>query len=224
MNKNLTEIVYILDESGSMGSVKDDTIGGFNEFVEQQKEIEGDAIFTLIKFSDYYKVIEQGTLLESVKPLNKETYSPSYSTALLDAVGKTINEVGNRHDTLDEDEKPSKTLFVIVTDGHENSSEEYLEEGIIAKMVKNKRDKSGWEFLFLGADIDAWGSGRNLGFSRGQSISTDKSKMKKSMKGLSHFTSNYRMSQELWEPTYDSFTMDEADLDADIAKMSKKKK
>jgi hypothetical protein len=221
MNKNLTEIVFILDESGSMGSVKDDTIGGFNEFVEQQKEIEGEAIFTFVKFSDYYKVVEEGTLLESVKSLNRETYTPSFSTALLDAVGKTINKVGNRHDTLDEEDKPEKVLVVIMTDGYENSSKEYVAEGTIAKMVSNKK-KDGWEFLFLGADIDAWGTGQNLGFSRGQTVSTDKGKMKKSMMGLSHFTASYRNDR-----VYDtnvSFNMDEADLQEEIQKMSKKKK
>jgi len=225
MNKNLTEIVFILDESGSMGSVKDDTIGGFNEFVEQQKKIEGEAIFTFVKFSDYYKVIEEGALLENIRPLNRETYTPSYSTALLDAVGKTINKVGNRHDTLDKGDKPGKVLFVIMTDGYENASEEFVERNVISKMVKKKRDTNKWEFLFLGADIDAWRQGGSLGFSRGQSISTDKGKMKKSMKGLSHFTASYRTSNEN-SRTYsaDSFTMDEKDLDAEIDKMSKKKK
>jgi len=222
MNKNLTEIVFVLDESGSMGDIKDDTIGGFNEFVEQQKNIEGEAVFTFVKFSDYYKVIEEGTLLESVKPLNKETYTPSFSTALLDAVGKTINKVANRHDTLDEEDKPAKVLFVVLTDGYENSSKEFKTG--VNTLVKDKKEKAGWQFLFLGADIDAWGAGRDLGFSRGQTINTSKSKVGMSYKGLSHFASSYRSANELWEPTYNSFTMDEADLDADLAKMSKKKK
>jgi len=217
MNKNLTEIVFILDESGSMGSVKDDTIGGFNEFVKQQKDIEGDAVFTFVKFSDYYKVVEEGALLESVKLLNKETYTPSYSTALLDAVGKTINKVGNRHDTLDEEDKPGKVLFVVLTDGYENASTEFRS---VNKMVKNKRDKDGWEFLFLGADIDAWGAGQSLGFSKGQTVNTSKDNMKMSYKGLSHYTSNMRSGVSY---SADSFDMSEADLDADLNKMSKTK-
>jgi len=219
LNNNLTEIVFILDESGSMGSVKDDTIGGFNEFIEQQKNIEGDAVVTFVKFSDYYKVVEEGTLLENVNPLNKETYTPSYSTALLDAVGKTINKVGNRHDKLDEEDKPSKVLFVVLTDGYENASKEYLSG--VNEMVKNKRDKDGWEFLFLGADIDAWGTGRELGFLKGQTISTNKSNMKLSYKGLSHYTSNMRSGASY---SADSFSLSDDDLDADLNKMSKKNK
>jgi hypothetical protein len=223
MNKNLTEIVFILDESGSMGSVKDDTIGGFNEFIEQQKNIKGEAVFTFVKFSDYYKVIEEGSLLESVKPLNKETYTPSYSTALLDAVGKTINKVGNRHDTLDEEDKPGKVLFVIMTDGYENSSKEFVTEGVISKMVKNKKSKNDWEFLFLGADIDAWSAGQNLGFSKGRTVTTNKNKMSKNYKSLSHFTASYRTGGQMMDAA-DSFNMDEADLDTEISKMSKNKK
>ena len=221
MKNKLCEIVFILDESGSMGSVKDDTIGGFNEFIEQQKEIEGKAVFTFVKFSDYYKVVEEGALLENVKLLNRETYTPTYSTALLDAVGKTINKVGNRHDTLDEEDKPGKVLFVILTDGYENASEEYIADGTIAKMVKNKRDNEGWEFLFLGADIDAWGAGHDLGFARGQTVSTDKRNMKMSYKGLSHYTSSVRSGVKY---SSQSFDMSEADLDADLDKMSKNKK
>lgn len=219
MNENLTEIVFILDESGSMDEIKDDTIGGFNTFVEQQKEIPGDAVFTFIKFSDYYKVVEEGALLESVRPLNKKTFTPSFTTALLDAVGITIKKVGNRHDTLG-DEKPGKVLFAILTDGLENASKEFRQRSKIAKMIKEKK-KAGWEFLFLGADIDAWGEGGSMGFSRGQTVSTSKKNTKKSYMGLSHFTASYRTGADY---SSKSFDMDEEDLQADIDKMSKSKK
>ena len=130
MKKDLTEIVIVLDESGSMSSCKSDTIGGFNEFLSTQKKIKGEANVTLVKFSDYYKVVNDGTALEHVSPLNESNYTPSYSTALLDAVGRTINSVGNRLSSLPEDQRPEKVIFAVITDGYENASKEFKREKI----------------------------------------------------------------------------------------------
>ena len=169
MNKELTEIIFILDESGSMGSVRNDVVGGFNTFVKDQKELPGEAILTLVKFDTDYTKLHEGALLENVNDLNNETYRPGGMTALLDAVGKTINEVVSRHATLDKDEVPAKTIMVVFTDGEENSSQEFRKLADIAKMVK-ERENAKWEILFMGADIDAWGEGRSMGFSKSRGV------------------------------------------------------
>ena len=187
MKKDLTEIVIVLDESGSMSSCKSDTIGGFNEFLSTQKKIKGEANVTLVKFSDYYKVVNDGTALEHVSPLNESNYTPSYSTALLDAVGRTINSVGNRLSSLPEDQRPEKVIFAVITDGYENASKEFTREKIF-EMVTHQKTKYNWEFLFLGADIDAWG--KEIGIT--SNVNIDKNAMFSNMSKMSYYTANYR--------------------------------
>jgi len=187
MKKDLTEIVIVLDESGSMSSCKSDTIGGFNEFLSTQKKIKGEANVTLVKFSDYYKVVNDGTALEHVSPLNESNYTPSYSTALLDAVGRTINSVGNRLSSLPEDQRPEKVIFAVITDGYENASKEFKREKIF-EMVTHQKTKYNWEFLFLGADIDAWG--KEIGIT--SNVNVDKNAMFSNMSKMSYYTANYR--------------------------------
>lgn len=209
MKKDLTEIIFILDESGSMSSVKGDTIGGFNEFIEAQKRIPGTVKFTFVKFSDYYNVINEGTPIEEVSPLNESTYTPSFSTALLDAVGKAVNSVTARLDKTPEDEKPEKVLFAILTDGYENASTEYAQKAI-NEMIKNQRTKEGWEFLFLGADIDAWSGGSAMGIN--MNINISKNDLKRSMKGMSYYAASYRTDNFLGMSA-DTFNLSEEELD-----------
>lgn len=209
MKKDLTEIIFILDESGSMSSVKGDTIGGFNEFIEAQKRIPGTVKFTFVKFSDYYNVINEGTPIEEVSPLNESTYTPSFSTALLDAVGKAVNSVTARLDKTPEDEKPEKVLFAILTDGYENASTEYAQKAI-NEMIKNQRTKEGWEFLFLGADIDAWSGGSAMGIN--MNINISKNDLKRSMKGMSYYAASYR-TNNLLGMSADTFNLSEEELD-----------
>jgi len=209
MKKDLTEIIFILDESGSMSSVKGDTIGGFNEFIEAQKRIPGTVKFTFVKFSDYYNVINDGTPIEEVSPLNESTYTPSFSTALLDAVGKAVNSVTARLDETPEDEKPEKVLFAILTDGYENASTEYAQKAI-NEMIKNQRTKEGWEFLFLGADIDAWSGGSAMGIN--MNINISKNDLKRSMKGMSYYAASYR-TNNLVGMSADTFNLSEEELD-----------
>ncbi|HPI81612.1 MAG TPA: vWA domain-containing protein [Candidatus Paceibacterota bacterium] len=209
MKKDLTEIIFILDESGSMSSVKGDTIGGFNEFIEAQKRIPGTVKFTFVKFSDYYNVINEGTPIEEVSPLNESTYTPSFSTALLDAVGKAVNSVTARLDETPEDEKPEKVLFAILTDGYENASTEYAQKAI-NEMIKNQRTKEGWEFLFLGADIDAWSGGSAMGIN--MNINISKNDLKRSMKGMSYYAASYR-TNNLVGMSADTFNLSEEELD-----------
>lgn len=215
MKKNLTEIVVVLDESGSMGSCKQDTIGGFNEFLDTQSKIEGEANFTFVKFSDYYKVVNEGSPIEHVAKLNENNYSPSFSTALLDAVGKTINSIGNRLAKTPEDERPAKVIVTVITDGYENSSREFTKKQIF-DMVKHQREKYDWEFLFLGADIDSWGG--EIGINTNVNVS--KADIGRSMKGLSYYTANYRTGS--LDRGVENFELSDAELDVKLSAMSKK--
>jgi len=218
MKKDLTEIIFILDESGSMSSVKGDTIGGFNEFIEAQKRIPGTVKFTFVKFSDYYNVVNEGTPIEEVPALNESTYIPSFSTALLDAVGKAVNSVTARLDETPEGEKPEKVLFAILTDGYENASTEYAQKAI-NEMIKNQRTKEGWEFLFLGADIDAWSGGSSMGIN--MNINISKNDLKRSMKGMSYYAASYRTGN-LGGMSADTFNLSEEELDKKIEELQDK--
>jgi uncharacterized protein YegL len=212
MKKDLTEIVLILDESGSMGSVKTDTIGGFNEFLSSQKKIKGNANVTFVKFSDYYKVVNEGTDIKHVSELNESNYTPSYSTALLDAVGKTINSVGQRLKDTPENQRPEKVIVAIITDGYENSSKEFSRKQIF-DMVSHQRDKYNWEFLFLGADIDAWG--KELGIR--SNVTVNKSDMLGNMSKLSYYAANYRTGSA--DMSVDNFSLTNAEVDAKLKDM-----
>lgn len=164
MKENLTEIVFILDRSGSMGSLTEDTIGGFNTFIENQKKEEGEAILTTILFDDKYEVLHNGVNLKDVKPLTNKEYYARGMTALLDAIGKTINTVGERLSKTKEEDKPSKIIFVITTDGEENSSREFTQLKI-KEMIEHQTNKYNWQFMFLGANIDAVGTAQSFGIS-----------------------------------------------------------
>lgn len=147
-------IVFILDESGSMGSIWDSTIDAVNEYFNAQKLEEGKTWVTLVKFDTEFRPLYSFTPLERIKPLNRETYCPRGMTALHDAIGKTIHEHKNR--------KNIKTVFVVMTDGGENSSKEYNLH-TVKSLVENQK-KAGWDFVFLGANIDSYGIGGSYGF------------------------------------------------------------
>lgn len=138
-----------------MNDCKSDTIGGVNEFMNNQIRIKGKVNVTLIKFSDYYLIINNAIPLDQVAYLDKKNYTPSNTTALLDAVGKTINSTGARLGNMEENELPEKVIFVIITDGLENASCEFSRRQVF-DMVTHQREKYNWEFIFLGAIIDAW--------------------------------------------------------------------
>ena len=152
--KNLTEIVFILDRSGSMAGLEDDTIGGFNAMIQKQKAEEGDAYVSTILFDNYTEVIHDRMDIQKIQPMTHKDYYVRGCTALLDAVGKSIRHIGNIHKYAREEDRPEKTIFVITTDGMENASREYTYERV-RQMIEHEKEKYGWEFLFLGANIDA---------------------------------------------------------------------
>lgn len=162
MKKDLTELVFILDRSGSMAGLESDTIGGYNALLSKQKSEPGEAFITTVLFDDHYELLHDRINIKGVAPISEREYFVRGSTALLDAVGKTISKIGNAQKFTGEDERASKVLFVITTDGMENASREYNFERI-KQMVERQQTKYGWEFIFLGANIDAISTAARFG-------------------------------------------------------------
>ena len=154
MKKNLTELVFILDRSGSMSGLEADTIGGFNSMIEQQKKEEGEALVSTVLFSNGSRVIHDRVDIRKVEPMTDREYRVGGCTALIDAIGGAIRHIGNVHKYAREEDRPERTIFVITTDGMENASCMYSSDEV-KKMVERQKEKYGWEFLFLGANIDA---------------------------------------------------------------------
>lgn len=161
MNRNVTEIVFLLDRSGSMLGLEKDTIGGFNSFVKRQVERKGKTLLTTVLFDDQYEVLWNGVPAEQVQ-LTSEDYYVRGTTALLDAVGKTILDVGYRLSRIEENDRPGKVIFVITTDGMENASFEFTHEKV-KNLIQHQQEKYNWEFIFMGANIDVIAEAKNLG-------------------------------------------------------------
>ena len=154
MKKNLTEIVFILDRSGSMSGLEGDTIGGFNAMIEKQKREPGEALISTVLFDNENEVIHDRVDIQKIEPMTDKEYYVRGCTALLDAVGGAIHHIGNVHKYAREEDRPEKTLFVITTDGMENASRKYSYDRL-KMMIERQKEKYGWEFIFLGANIDA---------------------------------------------------------------------
>ncbi|MGI6730805.1 MAG: vWA domain-containing protein [Anaerovoracaceae bacterium] len=164
MKKGLTELVFILDRSGSMSGLESDTIGGYNALLEKQKKEDGEAIVTTVLFDDKYELLHDRINLNGISPITDQDYYVRGCTALLDAVGKTINKISNAQKHTLEEERAEKVLFVITTDGLENASREYSYDKI-KEMVERQKTEYGWEFIFLGANIDAVETAASFGIS-----------------------------------------------------------
>ena len=162
MKKGLTEIVFILDRSGSMSGLEADTIGGFNSLVRKQRKEEGEAVVSTVLFDDACEVIHDRVPMDRLEELTEDTYFVRGCTALLDAVGGAIHHIGNIHKYARDEDRPEKTLFIITTDGMENASRRYTYANV-KKMVERQKEKYGWEFLFLGANMDAIEAARHIG-------------------------------------------------------------
>lgn len=171
MNPQLCDVTVVLDRSGSMATVQEDTIGGFNTFVDTQKNGVGKCLITLVQFDDVdpNEVVMEGVDVNQSKPLTKETYIPRGGTPLLDAIGRTIVATGIRLSKMADADRPSKVVFVILTDGHENSSKEYT-AAKIKEMIKHQQDAYQWQFVFLGANQDAIAAGGNIGINANNSM------------------------------------------------------
>ena len=166
---NLTEIVFILDRSGSMSGLEKDTIGGFNSLIEKQKKEEGQAYISTVLFDGRSEVLHDRVPLDKISPMTDREYYVRGSTALLDAIGGAIHHIGNVHKYAREEDRPDRTLFIITTDGMENSSRVYSAEKVKA-MIERRKKKFDWEFLFLGANIDAVGTASMFGIDRDMTV------------------------------------------------------
>ena len=169
MNENLTEIVFILDKSGSMAGLEDDTIGGFNAMVEKQKKEQGEALLSAVLFSDRSAVLYGRVDIKKVEPMTDRQYRVGGCTALLDAIGGAVRHIANIHKYAREEDRPGKTVFVITTDGMENASREYTYDDV-RRMVQREQERYGWEFLFLGANMDAISAARSFGIREDRAV------------------------------------------------------
>ena len=162
MNNNLTEMVFILDMSGSMYSLTDDTIGGYNTLLNEQKAKEGEANVTTVLFNSTVEIIHDRTDIKTVNDLTTKEYRPNGNTAMLDAVGNTILNIGHKLAETPEDERPGNVVVTIITDGMENASQEFNWKQI-QSMIKEQREKYNWLFVFIGANLDVIKVSENLG-------------------------------------------------------------
>ena len=169
MKKNLTELVFILDRSGSMQGLERDTIGGFNAMIEKQKKEPGEAVVSTLLFDDRTELLHDRVRVDKIRPITEREYTVRGCTALLDAVGGAIHHIGNVHKYAREEDRPEHTLFVITTDGMENASRRYSAERV-REMICRQKEKYGWEFLFLGANIDAVGTAGRLGIAPDRAV------------------------------------------------------
>ena len=169
MKKGLTEIVFILDESGSMSGLEKDTVGGFNSFIGRQRNVEGEALVSVVLFSGSSKVLYDRTELSKIETMTEKQYCPEGCTALLDAVGNAVNHIRTIHKYAREEDLPEKTVFVITTDGEENSSREFTYRKV-KELIERQQKNCGWEFLFLGANIDAGEEAARIGIDPDQAV------------------------------------------------------
>lgn len=218
MKKNLTELLFILDKSGSMSGLEADTIGGYNAMLEKQKAAEGEAYITTVLFDNNYELLHDRIDIKAVSPITDKEYYVGGSTALLDAIGLTINKIGNAQKHTAEDYRADKVLFVIITDGMENASREYSYDKVKA-MVERQKEKYGWEFIFLGANIDAVETAGRFGISadRAQNYYADREGTQLNYKVVSEAICKFRKGAGVaadWN----------AEINADFAKRGGKKR
>ena len=169
MKKGLTELVFILDRSGSMAGLEKETIGGYNSLIEKQKKSQGEVYVSTVLFDGVSEVLHDRIPLCEIQPMTEDEYYVRGCTALLDALGGAIHHIGNVHKYAKEEDRPEKTLFIITTDGQENSSRRYTYKKV-KHMVEKQKEKYGWEFLFLGANIDAIAEAERFGINADRAV------------------------------------------------------
>lgn len=165
MKNNLTELVFIIDKSGSMSGFESDTVGGFNAVIEKQRAEEGRVLVSTVLFNNYSEVIHDRVPIEEIKPMTAENYRVGGCTALLDAIGGAIHHIGNIHKYARPEDVPEKTIFLITTDGMENASQQYGSDKV-KEMIRKREEENGWEFVFVAANIDAVNTAASIGIRR----------------------------------------------------------
>lgn len=191
MKQNYAHIAILLDRSGSMQSIATDVIGGFNKFLEDQKQLTGEATLTLVQFDDEYEILYNKSKLNDIKELTSKTFVPRGTTALNDSIGKLIVTTGEELAKLSEDERPDRVVFLIITDGYENASHEYTGEKI-KEMVKHQETNYKWQFVFIGTDIDSMSEGNSRGMINTASFSKTSKGTRAVFRSMSANTSSYR--------------------------------
>ena len=169
MKNNITELVFILDRSGSMAGLESDTIGGFNAMIEKQKTQDGECYISTVLFDNVSEVLHDRVKLSDIKPMTDREYTVRGCTALIDALGSAIHHIGNIHKYARPEDVPEHTMFIITTDGMENASQRYSSDEV-KKMIERQKKKYGWEFLFIGANIDAVETARRYGIGEDRSV------------------------------------------------------
>jgi hypothetical protein len=216
MREDLTDITFVLDRSGSMESIRDDTAGGFNSFVAEQAKLPGECRISLVQFDDKYEPNYSNVLAAHIKPLDRSTYQPRGWTALVDAVGKTIVATGERLKAMPEAQRPGKVIFVIITDGQENASHEYV-LSVVQEMIQTQEKQFNWQFVFLGAGIDAVKDAKAYGYTAGKSLNVGKTSagVQRAMRRMSENIGSYRASGQ--SAVMDWSGADRSDQDAEGA-------
>lgn len=169
VRNNVTELVFILDRSGSMAGLESDTIGGFNSLIEKQRKQEGECFVSTVLFDNESEVIHDRVKLADVQPMTDREYYVRGCTALIDAIGGAIKHIGNIHKYAREEDVPAHTMFVITTDGYENASHRYTSDQV-KKMIERQKEKYGWEFLFIGANIDSVETAKHFGIGADRAV------------------------------------------------------
>lgn len=209
MKKGSTELVFILDKSGSMGGLEADTIGGYNAMLEKQKAVAGECVITTVLFDHRYELLHDRIDIRAVSPITEQEYFVGGTTALLDAIGRTIHKIGSAQQHTADAYRADKVMFVIITDGAENSSREYSADQIRAQIERQKA-KYGWEFIFLGANIDAVETAARFGIApnRAQNYHADSAGVELNYRVMSEAVTTFRQSAAMPEGWNDAIQKD----------------
>ncbi|MGN0542182.1 MAG: hypothetical protein ACI4JG_01890 [Acutalibacteraceae bacterium] len=209
MKNNITELVFILDRSGSMSGLESDTIGGFNSMIEKQKKQDGECYVSTVLFDNVSEVLHDRVRLSEIKPMTENDYTVRGCTALIDAIGGAIHHIGNVHKYARPEDVPEHTMFIITTDGMENASRRYSSEQVKA-MIKRRKEKYGWEFLFIGANIDAVETAARYGIAEDRAVNyrADKKGTHILYESVSQVVGNVRANKNIDENWSDEINFD----------------